>query len=214
MKWYTHITGAILFFLLFICLTGLKQWFIGIFFAGWISVLPDLLDMFASKHKSFGHSIFLVVPCLIIGLFNLTIGIALTIGLISHTILDLLTTYGTPALKPLTKTNFVILNNKRRIKTGTNQDKSVFISLVFLVIPLLLFNIGFLQINGTPINDLFGFNGLIQDQMTETNKKDMKLHSNFNINLNLDPSKNGIIKLENLNENVTSISVKNNDSTG
>lgn len=214
MKWYTHIIGAILFFLLFTSLTGLKQVFVGIFFAGWISILPDLLDMFASKHKSFGHSIFLVVPCLIIGLFNLTIGIALTIGLVSHTILDLLTTNGTPALIPLTKTNFAILNRKRRIKTGTNQDKSVFISLIFLLIPLLLFNIGFMQINGTPINDLLGFNGLVQDQMTDTNKNDMKQNSNFNINLNINPGMNGIIKLEKVNETVTTISIKNNDSTG
>lgn len=214
MKWYTHIMGAIVFFLLFACLTGLNQWFAGLVFAGWISVLPDILDMFATKHKSFGHSIFWVLPCLIVGLFNLTIGIALIIGLISHTILDILTTNGTPVFMPLTRANFVILNRRRRIKTGTNQETSLFITLVFLLIPILFFNIGFLQIHGTSISSLLGFDGLVQNKMTDTNKNGMKLDTNLNINLKINKDMNGIIKLENINENETSILIKNNDSTG
>lgn len=214
MKWYTHIIGAIVFFLLFACLAGLNQWLTGLVFAGWISVLPDILDMFAPKHKSFGHSIFLVLPCLIVGLFNLTIGIALTIGVISHTILDILTTNGTPAFIPLTKANFVVLNKRRRIKTGTNQDKALFITLIFLLIPILFINVGSLQIYGTTINGLLGFDGLVQDQMTDANKSDVKLNTNFNINLRLDQDTNGIIKLQKINENETSILIKNNDSTG
>lgn len=214
MKWYTHITGAIVFFLLFACLTGLNQWLIGLVFAGWISVLPDLLDMFAPKHKSFGHSIFLVLPCLIVCLFNVTIGIALIIGLMSHTILDILTTNGTPALTPLTKTNFAILYRKRRIRTGTNQDKALFITLLFLLIPLICFNMGFLQVNGTSMGSLLGFDGLSHDKITNTHKNGLETSTNFNINLKLNQDMNQIVKLEQVNENTTSISVKNNESPG
>lgn len=214
MKWYTHITGAIVFFLLFACLTGLNQWLIGLVFAGWISVLPDLLDMFAPKHKSFGHSIFLVLPGLIVCLFNVTIGIALIIGLMSHTILDILTTNGTPALIPLTKTNFAILYRKRRIRTGTNQDKALFITLVFLLIPILFFNIGSLQINGTSVNSFLGFHGLVTGKMNETDKNVEKINDNLNINLKISQDTNGIIKLEHVSDNETSILIKSNDFPG
>ncbi|UTB33098.1 MAG: metal-dependent hydrolase [Methanobacterium sp. ERen5] len=214
MKWYTHIIGAIVFFLLFACLTGLNQWLIGLVFAGWISVLPDLLDMFAPKHKSFGHSIFLVLPCLIVCLFNVTIGIALIIGLMSHTILDILTTNGTPALTPLTKTNFAILYRKRRIRTGTNQDKALFITLVFLLIPILFFNIGTLQINGTSVNSFLGFHSLVTGKMNETDKNVEKINENLNINLKISQDMNGIIKLEHVSDNETSILIKSNDSPG
>jgi inner membrane protein len=214
MKWYTHITGAIVFFLLFASLTGLHQWLMGLVFAGWISVVPDLLDMFATKHKSFGHSIFLVIPCMIVCLFNTTIGIALTIGLISHTILDILTTNGTPALIPVTKANFAILYRKRRIKTGTNQDKSLCITLVFILIPILFFNIGGLKINESPISGFLGLDGLVTDNMSDTNKNGEKINSHLNINLKIDQYMNGIIKLEQVSDNETSILIRNNDSPG
>jgi len=208
MKNYTHITGALVFFLIFSFLIGLKLSLMGLFFAGWISVFPDILDKLIGKHKSYGHSIFLVVPCLFVSFINVTIAIALIIGLISHTILDLITTNGTPFLTPLSNTNFVILIRKRRIKTGTNQEKSVFITLLLFLTLLLCFNFGSYPFLGTSLISVFGFDCLNPEKMSHPNENSNLINSNFKINLKLDQKMNKSITLENINENVTSILVK------
>ena len=136
MRSYTHITGAIVLFLSFAYLTNLNNLLVGILFASWITLFPDILDRLIGKHRGYGHSIIWIIPCLLAAFFNVTIAIALIIGIISHVLLDLITTHGTPILYPLWKTNFVVLNKKRRIKTGTNHDKAVFLALIFLLIPI------------------------------------------------------------------------------
>ncbi len=210
MNWRTHIVGAMISFLLFTYLTGLDQWLIGLIFAGCFSILPDILEIMAGKHRSFGHSIFLVVPCLFIGFFNVTIAVAIAIGLISHTVLDLMTTNGTPIFTPLSKANFVILHRKRRIKTGTSQDVSTFITLTFLLIPLLCFNMGSWHVNGNSIGSVFGFDGLNQENVGGTNKNSCEIHNNININVKTDQETNTTIKVEKINENETYISVLTN----
>ena len=141
MRSYTHIAGALLLFITFTYLVNLNNLFLGIFFAGWISFFPDILDRLLGEHRGVGHSIFWLIPFGLLGFWNLTIAAALMIGMISHLLLDILTTHGCPILYPLWKTNFVVLSEKRRIKTGTNQDIAVFIVLLFLLIPVLYFTL-------------------------------------------------------------------------
>jgi len=112
MREYTHIVGAVPLFLAVAYLTNLHNLFTGIFFAAWISVFPDLVDKLTGKHRGIGHSIFWLVPFTLIGFWNLTIAAALVIGIISHIVLDIITTYGCPLLYPLSKTYFVSFGKK------------------------------------------------------------------------------------------------------
>ncbi len=139
MRSYTHITGALLLFISFSYLMNLNNLYLGLFLAGWISLFPDIMDRILGKHRGYGHSIFWLIPFTLISFLNVTVAAALLMGIISHTVLDILTTHGSPILYPLSKTNFVILNEKKRIKTGTNQDKTVFITLMFLINPHVCF---------------------------------------------------------------------------
>lgn len=209
MKHYSHITGAIVSYLLFAYITGSNQLLTGLLFASMSSVYPDILDMIIGKHKSYGHSIFLVVPCLFVGFFNVTIAIALTIGIISHTVLDMMTTNGTPILTPLWNEDFVILNKRRRIKTGTNQDKSAFITLLFILIILLVYNLGSINFYGTSLRSVFGFDDLNPEKMSNINEDTRRINSDFNINLKVDNDVNKIIIQKKDNENQTTILVSN-----
>jgi len=117
MRSYTHIAGAILLFVTLAYFTNLDHVIIGIFFASWGSVFPDILS---GKHRGIGHSIFWLIPFALMCFWNLTVGVAMLLGFISHVFLDILTMYGCPVLYPLWKTDFVCFGKKRRIKTGTN----------------------------------------------------------------------------------------------
>ncbi|BDZ68787.1 metal-dependent hydrolase [Methanobacterium ferruginis] len=101
MRDYTHIAGAILIFLTFAYLTNFSNLLIGIFFAGWISVFPDIIDRLTGKHRGIGHSIFWLIPFSLIGLWDLPIAVAIIIGFLSHIFLDILTTHGCPLLYPI-----------------------------------------------------------------------------------------------------------------
>ena len=139
MRSYTHIAAAVLLFVTFAYLTNFTNLIIGIFFASWISVFPDILDKLSGRHRGIGHSIIWLIPFATIGLWNLGIAAEVMIGFISHIFLDIMTTNGCPVLHPIWKTDFVCFGKKIRIKTGTNQDKAVFVFILFLLIPVLLF---------------------------------------------------------------------------
>lgn len=135
MRSYTHIVGAIFLFVTFAYVANFNNLLTGIFFAGWISVFPDIIDKITGKHRGIGHSIFWLIPLAIVGFWNMGIAVAIMVGFISHIFLDILTTNGCPVLYPLWKNDFVCFGKKRRIKTGTNEDKSVFLVLLLLLIP-------------------------------------------------------------------------------
>ena len=117
MRSYTHIAGALLLFISFSYLINLNNFYLGLFVAGWISLFPDILERLMGTHRGYGHSLFWLIPFILISFFNITVGAGLVMGIISHAILDILT-HGSPLLYPLSKTNFVVLNEKKRIKTG------------------------------------------------------------------------------------------------
>jgi inner membrane protein len=205
MRSYTHIAGAVLLFVTLAYLTNLNNLIIGIFFAGWISVFPDIIDRLSGKHRGIGHSILWLIPFALIGLWNLPIAVAMILGFISHIFLDILTTHGCPVLYPIWKTDFVCFGKKRRIKTGTNQDKAVFLFILFLLIPVLLFttNIGYLLQYTGGQNVVFAaspdpVNGSI-------NNDTMK--NNFYLNFELKEGVNKNISVQKVSENETNILV-------
>jgi inner membrane protein len=212
---YTHIAGAIVLFLSFAYVTNLNHLLVGILFTGWISLFPDIFDRLLGKHRGYGHSIFWIIPCLLVAFFNVTIAIALIIGIISHVLLDVITTHGTPILYPLWKTNFVILNQKRRIKTGTNHDKAVFIALIFLLIPILFFTIPSFHNDNSPfdISTTFASNSSNENKILNNNNSD-SVKNNFNINLQLKEKTNKNISIKKVNENETTVLIKDIETGG
>ena len=201
MKSYTHIAGAILSFILFSYIINLNSILIGIFFAGWISVFPDILDKLIGKHRGYGHSIIWIIPFTLIGLWNIGIAVALIIGFLSHIFLDILTENGSPVLYPFYKTNFVCFSKGRRIKTGTNQDKALFLFILFLLVPLFLFTTGIGSlINSDNENFVFG-----AGENTNNVKSNDTIKNNFNFNFELSGSVKKNITLRKINENETEI---------
>lgn len=201
MKSYTHIAGAILSFILFSYIINLNSILIGIFFAGWISVFPDILDKLIGKHRGYGHSIIWIIPFILVGLWNIGIAVALIIGFLSHIFLDILTENGSPVLYPFYKTNFVCFSKGRRIKTGTNQDKALFLFILFLLVPLFLFTTGIGSlINSDNENFVFG-----AGENTNNVKSNDTIKNNFNFNFELSGSVNKNITLRKINENETEI---------
>lgn len=203
MREYTHITGAILLFLTFAYLTNYNNLIIGLFIAGWISVFPDIIDKLTGKHRGIGHSILWLIPFALLGIFNLTIAIAMIIGFISHILLDLMTIHGCPVLYPILKTDFVCFNRRKRIKTGTYQEKAAFVFLLFLLIPVLFFitNIGSLGGHSADQNVVFASN----TDTTNSSKNNDTIKNNYNLNFELNEGTNKKITVQKVSENETTI---------
>ena len=205
MREYTHIAGAILLFLTFAYLTSIHNLIIGIFFATWISVFPDLIDKLTRKHRGIGHSIIWLIPFALVSIFNLTIGAAMVIGFISHILLDLMTVHGCPLLYPLIKSDFVCFNKKRRIKTGTYQEKAAFVFILFLLIPMILFTINIGSHWGlTEDQNMVFASGNDAKNITEDNSA---IKNNYNLNFQLNDGSNKKITVKKVSENETTIIV-------
>ena len=204
MRSYTHIAGAMLLFITFAYLTNLNNILIGIFFAGWISVFPDIIDRLLGKHRGYGHSLIWLIPFVLVGFLDLTIAAALVIGFLSHIFLDILTVNGCPVLYPFWKTNFVCFNRGRRIKTGTNQDKAVFVFILFLLIPVLLFT--------TSIGSMINFSDnqnlvFAAGDNTNSSTNNDTIKNTFNLNFELDQNVKKNITVEKSSENKTTITI-------
>jgi len=209
MKSYTHIAGAVLLFLFIAYFLNLNNLWVGILFSGWISVMLDPLDRLIGEHRGIGHSVFLFLPGIILIFFNFTIGVALIVGIFSHLFLDSFTVHGVPILYPINKTNFVALPKKKRIKTGTNHEKALFLVLILLLIPALYFTLE--PTNNTTsvfgINVPTTLNNHSENTITNSTTSD-PLKNIFNINLQLNQKTNKNITVKKVNENETNILIK------
>jgi len=204
MRSYTHIAGAILLFITFAYLTNLNNILIGIFFASWISVFPDIIDRLLGKHRGYGHSLIWLIPFSLICIFDVGIAAALLIGFISHIFLDILTVNGCPVLYPFWKTNFVCFSKGRRIKTGTNQDKAVFVFILFLLIPIFLFTSGIGSLVNYSADQNFVF--ATGDNTNKSINNDT-IKNNFDLNFELSNNVNKNITVEKVNDNKTTITI-------
>lgn len=213
MKIYTHILGGILFFISFAYLMNLNGIIIGTFFAAWISILPDVIDRLAGKHRGIGHSIIWIIPFVTIGFFNFLIGSALIIGFLSHIFFDSLTRHGTPFFYPFSKVEFVSLNKRNRIKTGTNQEKALLIFIIFLLVPTILLGTGFLSIGALygDQNSIFA-SGEVSGVPLNNLNKEVNEHMNLNFQINSNTNKN--ITIHKASENETNILIKDIEPGG
>jgi len=210
MREYTHIAGAILFYLILVYLLNLHDIIIGIIFAGWISVFPDILDKLIGKHRSIGHSILWILPLILVGYFNIYLGIALLTGFLSHLFLDIFTRNGCPLLYPILRTNFVALKKQFRIKTQTSQEKAVFIFLIFLIIPVFMITTGIYSIAHLPGYQNLQSNSESDNLNLEDNyKNNLEPKNTIYINLDLKSKTNKNITIQKINENITNIIIKN-----
>lgn len=194
MRYYTHLVGALIFYLTLNSILPQTLTFTGIFAAAWMSLFPDIVDRLTSRHRGLGHSLLWLIPLTFTGLFHIQLTLALIIGFLSHLILDVFTTYGCPLLYPLRKFDFACLKRKNRIQTGTNTEKSVFIFLIFLLIPMLLV--------GTPLLHLVPLEGMVtvlgSNRDHEQNNSSQALH--LNLNLRVDDAQNRNITLKQVDE--------------
>lgn len=205
MRNYTHIIGAVFFFLILAYLLNISNPFLGLFCAGWISVFPNMVDKLTGKHRGWGHSFLWLIPMALVVIYSPLIALALMVGFLSHLLLDSFTVYGSPVLYPFKKSGFVCLNKKRRFKTGSNSDKAVFIFLLFLVVPIILFTTGL-------GNVLLGDVAFAVGNQTSNNTSTPQ-NSNVYLSFKLDEACNKNITFEKINENKTSIVVMDVNGT-
>lgn len=205
MRSYTHIVGAIFLFVTFAYVTNFNNLLTGIFFAGWISLFPDLIDKITGKHRGIGHSIFWLIPLAIVGFWNMGIAVAIMIGFISHIFLDILTTNGCPVLYPLWKNDFVCFGKKRRIKTGTNQEKAVFLVILLLLVPFLLLTTNIVSLFENTGDENVVFAGSSESVNSSINNDTMK--NNFYLNFELKEGVNKNISIKKVSEKETNILV-------
>ena len=215
MREYTHIAGAVLFFLIFAYILNLNNVIFGIIFAGWISVFPDIIDKLIGKHKGIGHSILWVFPLILVAFCNFFIGVALLTGFLSHLFFDIFTTNGCPLLYPISHTNFVSLRRLNRVRTTTNQEKGVFIFIIFLIVPLFLFtsgistNLNLSEHHNLEVNTGDGGGNSFNHYGNSAGSK-----NTVYINLNLNSKGNKNISVEKINDNITNVIVKDLEAGG
>jgi len=110
-KWYTHAVFAVFIGALIGYILGSEltvRFFI-------ITITASIIPDFAEKsvydtHKRQIHSVFSVVPCILICIFiDLTVGAALTAGIVSHLLLDCLTPAGCPLMMPLSRRRYSVM---------------------------------------------------------------------------------------------------------
>ena len=206
MRSYTHIAAAMLFYVLFSFLFNFDRLMLGLFFAAWISVFPDILDKLLGKHRGFGHSLLWLVPFSLVGFWDMGVAAAILIGFSSHLLMDIFTVHGCPLLYPIREMNFVSLGKKRRIKTGTNTDKSVFIFLVFLLIPLTIYTTGL----GALIPDLVGQNFVFAatSNTADNTTIPQTIRNDVSMTFRLDKATNKNVTVQRVSENETNILIK------
>ncbi|MDD3754519.1 MAG: metal-dependent hydrolase [Methanobacterium sp.] len=198
MRSYTHIVAAILLFVVFAFVADFNNLLTGIFFAGWISVFPDIIDKLTGKHRGIGHSIFWLIPLAIVGFWNIGIAVAMMIGFISHIFLDILTTNGCPVLYPLWKNDFVCFGKKKRIKTGTNEDKSVLLVMLLLLIPFLFLTTDVISLFGNTGDENVVFAG--SSESVNSSIKNDTMKNNFYLNFELKEGVNKNISIQKVSE--------------
>ncbi|MCG2829244.1 metal-dependent hydrolase [Methanothermobacter sp. K4] len=145
MRFRTHITAAVALFLMVNLLHPVNSLINGALLAGLGSVLPDILDFLAGRHRGIGHTLLILPPLLLLSLGSPGIGVPLLVGVSSHLALDLFTVRGCPLLYPLNDTPYHCLRRKRRIRTGTAGEWAILSFLLVIVSVLSLVSVGALD---------------------------------------------------------------------
>lgn len=212
MRFYTHIAGALLFYLILAHFIHPQNFLLNLLIVSVISITPDIMDKLSGTHRGMGHSILWIIPIIFIGFYNLVLAATILVGYVSHLVLDLFTVNGCPLLYPFKKTKFACLGRKRRIKTGTNQDKSVLFFFIIFLIPMIIFstNLGNLLTDFDSQYTIFASNSesLNNSEVFAGNR------NNFYLNFQLDEKVNKNISIYRVDENLTTIIVKDLEPGG
>ena len=95
--------------------------------------LPHTGGLSLRLHERCTHNIFVLFITLGIVYFNMSVGLAAFSAIFSHLFLDLFTVHGCPLLYPLRETRYVALRTRNRLRTGSRQEKALFIFLTIIV---------------------------------------------------------------------------------
>lgn len=137
MRFYTHIAGGILLFVILVWIFSLPLSLIGLIVVSLVSVIPDLIDRVVGEYRGWGHSAILLIPIFFSFFLSFGFGISLFSGFIMHIIFDVITRKGVPFLFPFSPTRLVMpKREKSRIITGSKQEIALFIVVLLLLIPV------------------------------------------------------------------------------
>lgn len=142
MKLRTHVTAAVVLFLLINFLYPVTSIIRGALLAGAAGTVPDLLDYLTGRHRGIGHTLLILPPLLLYSLKSPENGVPLLAGITSHILLDLFTVHGCPLLYPLKDTPYHCLQRKKRIKTGTAGEWALLSFLIAVTVVTSLVSAG------------------------------------------------------------------------
>lgn len=153
--------------------------------------VPHIRSISRTSHNRCTHNLFVLFLSLSVMYFSIPIGLAAFSAIFSHLFMDMFTVNGCPLLYPLREIRFVALRPRNRVRTGTRQEKAVFIFLTMIVVSGLLcyFNLfdivdGHLYPNDNKVT-------VSETANNTTNTTSYYNRDKSNINLNVYPDKKG-----------------------
>jgi inner membrane protein len=108
MKFYTHIAGAILFYLILAHFLNPGNLILNVLIVSVVAITPDIIDRLSGSHRGMGHSILWIIPIIFVGRYNFVLGATLMVGFLSHIVLDVFTVNGCPLYTHLKRPNLLV----------------------------------------------------------------------------------------------------------
>ncbi len=172
MKWYTHAVFAVFMGALIGYILGSELTVRFFIIAITASIIPDFAEKSVyDTHKRQIHSVFSVVPCILMYIFiDLTVGAALTAGIVSHLLLDCLTPAGCPLLMPLSRRRYSVM---WRYNDTRAREKRILATAVLLALLTVLVVVA--SGNLTSAISIWT-NGDVQGKFNSTNSSKPELH--------------------------------------
>lgn len=176
------------------------------------SMLPIILEDIFSRSFEESHTIFLIIPFIILGFLNWKWVLAIGTGYLSHLLLDTLSFDNPPLLYPVNHKRFSALNNKRKIDEGSTREKSLAIILLGLIFILLLPTMQEDNLFDLAIN----YNNL-EEQKNETNTTNTtqnsiyhdKTNKQVDLDIQIRDNQEKKITIDDGKGNITTITIEN-----
>ena len=122
----------------------------------------------------------------------MSVGLAAFSAIFSHLFLDLFTVHGCPLLYPLRETRYVALRTRNRLRTGSRQEKALFIFLTIIVFSSLFCYFSLFTIVDGQLRTTDHVTVTASDNTNNTtNVTTYYNRDKSNINLNVYPDKKG-----------------------
>ena len=194
MRYYTHIAGSLIFALAIAVLFSIEVSSVYLFLASVAAPFLDILDSFLGTHERKTHNIFILFGSLAVAMLHFQIGMAIFAAVFSHIFLDLLNVHGCPLLYPIKEIKFVGLREKHRVRTGTKQEKALFLFFAVIFVTVMLGNYQVFAMIDSQTEYVATSNDVISNNSTNVTGN-MKTNNNINIQADqIDGEKNITIK--------------------